>query len=151
MKRKIILTIALVLGAVFAVLMPSDLTTNAQQRNQFRLDTGVITPGPGQKVRVSISGDGVDQDDVIQVRFRRLGYIEQDNLLRVASQSTTNPITLGPNEAASFDISREEFNSVRGIVSGSLIGTDAKSVRATVHIIDENTGEVQSLLALLLP
>jgi hypothetical protein len=151
MKHKIILTIAVVLGSVIVVLMSSDSTTNAQQRNQFRLDTGVITAGPGQKVRVSISGDGVDQDDVIQVRFRRLGYIEQDNLLRVASQSTTDPITLGPNEAASFDISREEFNGVRGIIMGNLIGTNAKNVRATVHIIDEATGEVQSLMALLLP
>ena len=42
------------------------------QRKIFVFDTGMVTLGPNQILR--ISGDGVDQDDVITLRFRRIQY-----------------------------------------------------------------------------
>jgi hypothetical protein len=152
MKRRITLSITLVLSFVLLSLMSSDSTAKAQpEGRRLSFDTGILTlNSPDQVLRVTINwGDGNAPG---AVRFRRMGYIEQGNLYRVASQVTTDPITLAPGEGAHIDISQGEFNAVRGVVLGNLIGTDAAGARVTVQIITRSTGRVDSVLcALLIP
>jgi hypothetical protein len=153
MKCRLRLLTALVLGAVLLSLTSSD--SMAQQgRRRFSADSGIVTLGPNQKLRVAISGDfdGDADVDVADFVFRRIGYIEQDNIYRVASQATTDPIRLTQGGGASIDINQGEFDAVRCVVSGNLIGTDARSARVTVQVINRTTNQVDSvLIALLLP
>jgi hypothetical protein len=151
MKRKITLSIALTLSIVLVFLTGSDSSVEAQNQIRVIADTGVLTLGPNQILR--ISGDGVDQDDAITLRFRQMTY--QQNACgggvckyAVASQTLSAPVTLMPGEAVSYS------------VQGNQIGTDgvrivvlsnSRNVRANAMIIDEATGQVESLLALLLP
>ena len=153
MKLRLRLSTSLVLGAVLLSLTSSD--SMAQQgRRRFSADTGIVTLGPDQKLRVSVTGDfngdaDVDGADFV---FRRVGYIEQDNIYRVGSQVTTEPIRLTQGEGASIDINQGQFDAVRCVVSGNLIGTDARSARVTVQVINRTTNQVDSILiALLLP
>ena len=155
MKRRITLSLALSLSVVLVSLMSSDSTAKAQQGGRrVSFDTGIVTLGPNQVLRVTVAAGDGDSDgaDYLAVRFRRLGYIEQGNVYKVTSQATTDPIRLRSGEAASIDIGLDEFNAVRGVINGNLIGTDAAGARATVQIIDVNTRQVDSVLeALLIP
>jgi len=146
MKRKITLNTfaALIVSLVFL--------TSAQAQNQVRAvaDTGIITIGPNQILR--ISGDGVDQDDPVVFRFRRIGYqavSEAPGITKytVSSNTITNPIMTTGLEGVA-------------IVQGNLIGTDAvrvvvmsnrPNVRVNAALIDTATGNTQVLIALLLP
>ena len=114
-------------------------------------DTGVITIGPNQILR--ISGDGVDQDDVIALRFRRIGYqatFEAPGITRYSRVSNviTNPILVTGGDGVSFS------------VQGNQIGTDATrvivmsnrpNVRVNAALIDAATGTTQVLVGLLIP
>jgi hypothetical protein len=129
-------------------------TAEAQQGRRLTADTGLITLGPDQFLRVALTGDFNGDGDVsgVDYVFRRIGYIEQGNVYRVASQATTPRMRLNEGEAASIDISQAGFNAVRCIVAGNFIGTDASRARVTVQIINRNTNQVDSILiALLLP
>lgn len=155
MKRKITLSLALTLSVLLS-LMSSDSTAQAQKKGtRVRFDTGVVTLGPDQLLRVAIAGDFNEDGDVDGADFlvfKRMGYIEQGNIYRVASQVTTDPIRLGQGEAASIDINQGEFNAVRCLVAGNFIGTDLSSARVTVQIINRTTNQVDSvLIAILVP
>ena len=154
MKRRITLSIALALSIVLVSLMSSDSTANAQQERRLSFDTGILTLGPGQILRISVNaGAG---NDTMNVRFTKIEYIRRCTYpicgLFRTSQTTSETTTLTAGEGVSIDINQVEFNAVRGIVAGNFIGTDVKAPRATVQIIDEATGEVKSvLIALLIP
>jgi hypothetical protein len=155
-KRRITLSVALTLSVVLLSLMSSDSTARAQPNGtRVRFDTGIVRLGPDQLLRVAILGDADgdgDTDGADFVVFKRMGYIEQDNIYRVASQLTTDPIKLGQGEAASIDINQGEFNAVRCLVAGNFIGTNASSARVTVQIINRTTNQVDSILiAMLFP
>ncbi|HYJ87393.1 MAG TPA: hypothetical protein VEW46_15130, partial [Pyrinomonadaceae bacterium] len=63
MKRLLRPSIALVLGAVLLLLISSD--SMAQQgRRRFSADTGIVTLGPNQKLRVAVAGDFDGDADV---------------------------------------------------------------------------------------
>jgi hypothetical protein len=132
------------LSVVLITLMISDSAVAQTASRRLFADTGVITLGPNQVLRLTVAAGDVNGDDDIRVRFRRTGYIEQDNLYKVASQSTSAQITLAPGEAASIDITQGAFKAVRGVVMGNLIGTDAARARVTAQIINTSTGEVTS-------
>ena len=140
MKRRITLSIALALSVVLVSLMSSASTAKAQPPQRFVADTGVVTLGPNQKLRLSVGGQS--GNNTITVRFRRLGYSQMCQgpicKLTVASQTTSDPITLAPNEAGFFDIFTEiSLDSVRGIVV-----SNSRNVRVNAMIIDTTTGEV---------
>jgi hypothetical protein len=150
MKHRTRFSIALLITIVLLSLTSS---VNAQQVRRHVADTGIITLGPNQKLRVAIAGDFDGDADVdgTDFLFKRFGYIEQDNIYRVASQ-TTDTINLVQNEGASIDINQGGFRAVRCVVSGNLSVKDAKSARVTVQIINKITNQVESVLvALLIP
>lgn len=144
MKRRLTLSIAFALSVVLVSLTSSDRAAQAQQ-GLIKIGSGTLTLGPNQKLRLTVAPGDVNGDGDIRVRFRQTGYRETDFLLRVVAESTTNPIRLMPNQAASFDINRDQFDAVSGIVLVNRNGTGAARTRVTVHIIDTTTGEVNSV------
>ena len=143
MTSSLVLTLSLLLSLVW---FPSP--ASGQQPQRFRADTGIIIPGPHQKLRVTVVGMGTT---ILTVRFRQIEYV-QDTCnsdavckLTASSQTTSDPITLVPGEAASLDLIASTYG--RGIVL-----SDTQDARVTVQIIDTTTGQVNSVLvALLLP
>ena len=152
MKRRITLSIALTLSLVALSLASSDSTAQAQQQQQqrFKADTGVVAVGPNQTLRLTVVGDFND-DGLISVRFRRVGYVEADNVYKIAAQDVTGSVRLMPGEAASFDIPASFLGGIYVGVRG-VVETNGRDARVTAHIIDRVTGQVNSvLIGLLLP
>lgn len=143
MKRKMTLTIALALSVVFVSLMSSDSTTQAQQQVRFRADTGIVTLGPNQVLRVTVTA-AVDGADFLTVRFRRMQYAQgacNGGVCKLASVTDLvfDPVTLMPGEAASIDITQGGSDGVRGVVQ-----SNRRNVQATATIINTVTGETTS-------
>ena len=143
MKRRITLSIALVMSVVFTSLMSSDSTAQAQQRQRCTADTGVITLGPNQKLRVVVTGMG--GNDTITVRFRRMQYAQgacNGGVCKLASVTDLiiDPVTLMPGEAASMDIT--PMPGASGVRAG--VVSNRRNVRATAMIVDTVTGETTS-------
>jgi len=112
------------------------------QRKSFVFDTGMVTLGPNQILR--ISGDGVDQDDVITLRFRRIQYSQgpcSGGVCKhsISSQITSPPITLTQGETATIDIPNNSFG-VRGAVL-----SNSPDIRVTAQIIDQTTGAIVAI------
>lgn len=143
MKRKITLTMALALGCLLVSLTGSDSTVRAQQQAKFRADTGIVTLGPNQVLRVTATAD-VDGNDFLAVRFRRIQYGQgtcAGEVCKLASVTDLiiDPITLMAGEAASMNLSQDGFKGVRIMVQ-----SNRRNVRATATIINTVTGETTS-------
>jgi hypothetical protein len=143
MKRKRTLTMALVLGSLLVSLTSSDSTARAQQQPKFRADTGIVTLGPNQVLRVTATGD-VDGNDFLAVRFRRMQYAQGTcvgDVCKLASVTDLiiDPVTLMPGEAASMNLSQDGFKGVR-----ILVQSNRRNVRATAAIVNTVTGETSS-------
>ena len=142
MKRKITISIALVLSITVLLLTSSDSPVEAQNQVRTVADTGFVKLGPNQKLRVSIMFDGFESGGVA---FRRLVYAPGgcvDGVCKsvVASQTTTSPIALAAGESAFFDIPAE-IDGVRAVVL-----TNNRKARVNASIIDAVTGEVDSFI-----
>jgi hypothetical protein len=137
MKRSIILSIALLASIAAATFLSYDSAAQGPPRRRFTFDTGVVTLGPHQALRVAIAGDfngdgDVDGADFITARFRRMQYIEQDNIYRIGSQSTSAPVELGNREAAIFNVTDGSSTTIligRGVVSGILFNPNRNDIR----------------------
>jgi hypothetical protein len=143
MKRKIALTMALVLGGLLVSLMSSDSVARAQQQAKFRADTGIVTLGPNQVLRVTATSI-VDGNDFLAVRFRRMQYAQgmcNGGVCKLASVTDLiiDPITVRSGEGASMDLAQAGFNGVRIMVQ-----CNSRNVRATATIINTLTGETTS-------
>jgi hypothetical protein len=141
MKRKITLSLALTLSVVLLSLLSSDSTAQAQQRARFRGDTGIVTLGPNQVLRLTISGEAGAS---ITYTFRRMQYAQgacNNGVCKLASVTDLilDPMTLMPGEAAYIDIPQGGFAAVRGVVQ-----TNRRNVQATATIINTVTGETTS-------
>ena len=143
MKRKIALTMALVLGSLLVSLTSSDSTARAQQTAKFRADTGIVKLGPNQVLRVTATGE-TDGADLLAVRFRRMQYEQgtcTGGVCKLASVTdlVIDPITLMRGEGASMDLAQAGFDGVRIVVQGN-----RRHVRATAMIVNTLTGETTS-------
>jgi hypothetical protein len=143
MKRKITLTMALALGGLLLSLTSSDATVRAQQPAKFRADTGIVTLGPNQVLRVTATAV-VDGADFLAVRFRRIQYGPgacDGGVCKLGSVTDLiiDPITLRSGEGASMDLAQAGFNGVRIMVQ-----SNSRNVRATATIINTVTGETTS-------
>ena len=142
------LSIALALSVVALSLVSYDSTARAQQRRMFRVDTGMVTLGPNQVLRLAVSGDFND-DNPISVRFRRTGYVEADNVYKIAAQNVTDPVRLMPNEAASIDITRSFLGGVYADGVRGVVETNHPGARVTAQIIDATTGQTKIIAILI--
>ena len=151
MKRRITLSIALVLSITILSLMKSDSMVQAQT-TATTIPVGFITPGPNQILRLTVNaGAG---NDTITVRFREQEYMQTGCnggvcKYAISEQTTTNPVMLAPTEAVSFDF-RRCVSPICGGVSGVVLSSSRK-VTVNAQLIDTVTGETQVLVALLLP
>ena len=156
MKRRITFTvvfIAITCGILLS--LPNSHSTAAAPR-VLTADSGAITLGPGQKLRITVNGQG--GNDALTVRFRRMSYsrvgpdINGVMKYTLAAEDTSAPITVTENEAVWVDIDRTAYDAVRGVVIvRGYTGATTVNSGITFQIINAN-GEVQSILiALLLP
>ncbi|MCM3871207.1 MAG: hypothetical protein ND895_11015 [Pyrinomonadaceae bacterium] len=145
MKR--IPTSLLVTMSILLSLVSLPATAQGAPPQRFRSETGLIIPGPHQRLRLVVDGTS---NTILTVRFRRVEYMQDscnsDGVckLSVSSQTTSPPITLMPGEAASIDFPSSPFG-VRGLVLGNFIGTDVRNVRVTAMLIGP-TGNVDAFV-----
>ena len=145
MKRKIALSLALALSLFSLTVVSAGSTAQAQQRQRFRADTGFVTLGPSQVLRITVDRD-TNHDGNILVRFSRSDYVQTTCSGNVCKHVETNsnpagePQELEPNEAASMDIRLMPGSSgVRAVIV-----SNRRNVRATALIINTATGETTS-------
>ena len=140
MKRRIALSIALLLASVLVSLTTSDSTARAQQRAKFSADTGIVTLGPNQVLRVTATR-AVDGADFLALRFRRMQYAQgpcDGGVCKLGSVTDLiiDPFTLMMGEGASMDLAQDGFKGTRIIVL-----SNSRNVRATAMIVNTITGE----------
>lgn len=139
MKRTIALAAALAVSAILLLLASSDSVSQAQQRKLFQWDTGVVSLGPNQVLRLSGDWNG---DGDTTVGFRHITYGQgacNGNVCKLVTISTTTsgPHTLAAGEAISLDLIATTYG--RGIVS-----SNRKDVRVTASIVNTLTGDTTS-------
>jgi hypothetical protein len=137
--------VTLIILLSVATLAP---TISAQQRRRFRADTGVITLGIGQVLRITIASEGFESQNIIRTRFVWMRYgpmnCNTEGVCRqmVQSQGATTPAVLNQNEAASFDMQ----GTGGGVRVGVFADYNANGTvdAADLMIINTATGEVVS-------
>jgi len=140
MKRKITISIAIALSITLVSLIKLDSTVNAESPQRFTFDTGVVTLGANQILRVTaISGQ--DSGDPVPTEFRQRNYMPTacDGGVcqyAVSSQNSSAPVLLAPNEAAAFTCIPGSV-TVRAIVL-----TNNKNAEVNASIIDTLTGKI---------
>ena len=131
-------SVAVALGVgLLLLLLGSASALEAQSAGRRVVDTGVISLGPGQFLRVTVASASGDD---VRVRFHRLQYSagpcsSQDVCaLSLASRVTSAPVTLAPGEAFYVDIGTTE--QARVLVFGD------SRVRVTAHVVDAATRQI---------
>ena len=147
MKRRITLSIALVLSIATLSLIKSDSMVQAESSRRYVVDSGVIALGANQSLRMTVvrsasaeAEDGPPLQHILQ--FRQMTYSEtacNGSICKqnVASASNSGVITLPPGEStwATFP---------SGIVRGIVL-TNRPDVAVNISIIDSATGEILSI------
>lgn len=152
MKRRITLSLALALSIIAASLTSSDSTVKAQNQLRPLTDFGPVTLGLNQVLRLSVTA-GFDPGplDGKVVRFRRMEYtpgICSGGVckLAVASQTTSDPITLMPGQAASFDIPAS-FSGGVFVGVGAVVLSNRRDVKITSVVFDTSTQRVVTFVS----
>ena len=142
MKRKMTLSLMLTMSMLLALV--SFTTAQGQTGRKPVADTGVITLGPNQLLRLTVAAGDVNGDGCA-VQFRQATYMQSGcngGVCKhtVVSQSTSATVTLMPGEAASIDILSNSFG-VRAMVL-----SNNQNVRVGAMIIDSTTGNIIGVL-----
>ena len=143
MKRKMTLSIALVLSIGLVSLLSSDSTVKAQNQIRVEADTGLITLGRDQILRLTVTagaGNGTST-----VRFRRQEYIDTGatagvRKLAISSQDLSETIPLMPGEAASLDFRRCAYPMCGGV--RAVVLSNSRNVKVTAIVFDTSTQRV---------
>jgi len=142
MKRNIALALA-ALGLMLVALLSSSSSVRSQQvRKLVTFDTGVVTLGPNQVLRLTVASGDFNNDGDTTVGLREIKY-EQGVCgggacqLVNAGSIVSGPYTLAAGEAVSFGLVASTYG--RGIVS-----SNRKNVRVTGSIVNTVTGETTS-------
>ena len=138
MKRKIILSIALAASAVLISLAGFSSTVKAQQNRLFVADSGVVTLGQNQKLRVIVTTASDNQ--TIPIKFRRCTFTQQNGIFTVNTSQISPVMMLASNEARFFDI----FPEITIPAVRARVGSRRPDFVVTFQIIDVTTGEIQS-------
>jgi hypothetical protein len=141
MKRRMSISIALVLGVVSLFLMSGGPTVRAAKERVFSIDTGIMTLGPNQVLRIVTNNK--DPEAGYVVRFSQMTYsvTSSSGTSRYArvSQTTSDPMSVAPGEGFSIDIGTSE--NLRVVVS-----SDSPDLQVTAQIIDTTTGNIIAIL-----
>jgi hypothetical protein len=145
------MTLSLVLALSMALSLASfaPAARGQQQRRKPVADTGVLTPGAGQVLRITVTG-GVGSD-TITVRFGWKQFVGGNctaltggTVCRhsVASEGASAPLMLMPDEAASLDVP----GSGAGVQV--LVFSNDTNARVAAQVIDAQTGAVAAAWSL---
>lgn len=142
MKRRIILSIALVMSVVTLSLFKSDSTVNAEPPQRFAWDTGMVTLGENQILRV-ISVDGELGGGIYGEVIKRIEYQQtacQSGICKyaIASQTTSAPLTVAPDESVSIDT---PSGGTRRIV----VLSNKRSLKVNAIVFDTSTQRVSAV------
>jgi hypothetical protein len=140
MKRRITLSIALSLCIGLFALMSSD---SAKAETLYRADTGMITLAPNEFLRITVASTSRVRSLTVTFTARITQSTCSGGVCThtVISNTTTNPVTLMPGQAASHDIIQPSgASAVRGIV----IGNNPDAV-VNAMIIDGITGGTRTV------
>jgi len=149
MKRKSMFSVVLAFS-LLVTMISFPLTVQGQQGHRFRSDTGVITLGIGQVLRITLSSEAFE-DNIIKVRFAWMKYMPSgcnpEGVCRhtIQSQGVTAPVNVGPNEAASFDVQgtggnvRVSVFVAAGDVTGDAVIINSATGEVVSHVIMANT------------
>ena len=146
MKRRITLSIALVLS-IAGLSLVSFNSTGAQNQTRYVFDTGFITPGSNQDIRLSVLSGTPTANGTFNFRIRQFSYTPDDCSggvckYSIGSQTESDLVTVMPNEAASIDF-RRCMSPICGGIRGVIV-TDNKDVRGNISIVDRITGATVS-------
>lgn len=139
MKRSIACSVALAVSMILLSLASSDSPSQAQQRRLFQWDTGVVSLGPNQVLRLTGDWNG-DGDTTVGFREIKYGQGACDGAvckLITISTTTSGPHKLADGEAISLDLITTTYG--RGIVT-----SNRRDGRVTASIINTTTGETTS-------
>jgi hypothetical protein len=141
MKRKIISSIALVLCVGLALMIDSDKTAQAQRTRLFVCDSGFITLGDNQIIRL-----GVDASLDADIVFHEFGHgltscSGSTCKYSVTSRAVSTPMRITAGEAIYYDGGDNGTHEVRTRVLSSV-----QAVRVNMMIIDTVTGNVDSVI-----
>jgi len=153
MKHTIGLTIALVIS-VFLVPISPGSTVHAQpvQRQKFRTDTGTVTLGPNQVLRITVgwdlNNDGTFNDNVAVVGIGQIDYVQTScsvgSLCKHGSPNP-NPVfekdQIPVTQVLSRDLKQMPGSSgLRGVIV-----SNRSDLRMVFQIINTSTGEVVAI------
>ena len=139
MKRSIALAVALAVSVILLSLAGSDSVSQAQQRRLFQWDTGVVSLGPNQVLRLTGDWNG-DGDTTIGFREIKYGQGACNGAvckLVIVSSTTSGPHTVAAGEAISLELVATTYG--RGILT-----SNRRDVQVTASIINTTTGETTS-------
>lgn len=140
MKHSIALAVALAMSVMLLSLASSDSATHAQQRARlFQWDTGVVSLGPNQVLRIVGDWNG-DGDTTVGFREIKYGQGACNGAvckLVIIGTTTSGPHTVPAGEAISLELVATTYG--RGIVT-----SNRRDVQVTASIINTTTGETTS-------
>jgi hypothetical protein len=134
MRTRVKLLVTVVFGIT---LLP--VAAQAQAAMKPVADSGMLTLGLNQVLRLTVATGDVNGDEVIRVRFRRMEYMEEGNIYRVASSNMGGPLTLTSGEATSIDIPYSG-SPVRGVVL-----SNSRSAKVVGIVFDTSTQRIVAI------
>ena len=145
MKRKMTFSLTLTLSLLLSLIGFAE-TVQGQQRLKPVDDTGVITLGTNEMLRLTVAAGDVNGDGCA-VQFRQVAYMPTScngGVCKhtVVSQSTSAPVTLMPGEAAVVDFNGDGFpDGFRAMVL-----SDHPNVKVNAMVVDMTTGNIICVL-----
>lgn len=148
MKRRIVLSIAMFLVIASFAMSSSDATVSAARNSLTRFDTGVITLGADQLLRINVNGSA--GNDTINVQTTRQVYgqpvcnagVCQSFLIIVEALPV---MTVESSEMLTFNVvPTTSSGGVRALVTANDPFADV-----TAHVVDANTGKTQIILDIM--
>ena len=152
MKRKMKVSLMVTLSLLLSLVSLPATAKGQPPPARFVGDTGPVTPGMGQILRITV--DGADGNDAIRVRIRwmqygALGCSGMPPVCRhmVVAQGATPVETLAPDVALSVDVPGNgdavrvvvESNSPNARVLCVVFDTSTQRIVATMQVIMANT------------
>ena len=149
MKHKITLSLTLTLSLMlYLVTLPATAQTAPQR---FKTDSGVITLGADQKLRVTVATGDINADQPIRVRFGWRQYEPQGcsgmpQMCRhiVVNQGVTPVETPGPDDAVSFELNGAGIGGTGPV--RVIVESNRPDVRVLGIIFDTSTQRVVAIL-----
>ena len=139
MKRSIALAVALAVSGILLLLASSDSVSQAQQRRLFHWDTGVVSLGPNQVLRITGDWNG-DGDTTVGFREIKYGQGACNGAvckLVIIGTTTSGPHNVPAGEGISLDLVATTYG--RGIVT-----SNRRDAQVTASIINTLTGDTVS-------